>query len=117
MRANSKRRTSLKRKIQKKLNLSKRKSLRKTLRKQIKKRQSIKRGGRRKLKSKRSKQRGGYQTSQVVCSNSNSATDSNKNIFESSFSTEGITNNNNTSPPTCSFVGVNSSGKTAYVCV
>jgi len=115
MRAYSKRRT-YKGNIRKKLNLSKRKSLKKSLRKkQIRKRKSIKRGGSRKLKSKRSKQRGGYQTSQVACSNS--TVDGNKNLFESSFYIEGNTNNNNTAPPTCSYVGVNSSGTTAYSCV
>ena len=118
MRAYSKRSTSLKRNIRKKFNLSKRKSLKKSLRKkQIRKRKSIKRGGSRKLKSKRSKQLGGYQTAQVACSNSNSTVDGNKNLFESSFSIESNTNNNNTAPPTCSFVGVNSSGTTAYSCL
>ena len=115
MRAYSKRRTTSKKSIRKKFNVSKRKSSRKTFRK----RYSKKRGGSRRLKSKskskRSKQFGGYQSAQVACANSNSV-NSNKNLFESSFSIESP-NQNNTAPPTCSYVGVNNSGTTAYSCV
>lgn len=117
MGAYSRRKTSLRRNIRKKNNMTNRKSLKKTFRK---KRKSIKKGGFRKSKtkskSKRSRQRGGYQTTQVGCANSNVNVNSNKNLFEMSFSID-RNNANNTAPPTCNFVGINSSGTSAYSCV
>jgi len=128
MRANSMRRTSIKKNSRKKFYLSKRKSLKKTFRKkQIRKRKSIKKGGARKKRS--TKQKGGSQTSQAIqttqaqaqqssCDSSTKTTtiDNNKNVFLDSFS---ITNTtpNNTPPPTCNFVGENSSGTMAHSCV
>ena len=113
MGAYSRKRTSIRKNIRKR----NRKSLKKTQRKkQIRRKTSIKRGGARKLKSKRksSRQRGGYQTAQVACANSNVNT--NKSLFESSFSID-TTSANNTAPPTCNLIGVNDSGTSAYSCV
>ena len=116
MGAYSRKRTSIRKNIRKRNAMSKRKSLKKTQRKkQIRRKTSIKRGGARKLKSKKrsSRQHGGYQTAQVACANSNVNT--NKSLFESSFSID-TTSANNTAPPTCNLIGVNDSGTSAYSC-
>ena len=63
------------------------------------------------------KQSGGFTTTPVALTCSESSTQNNKALFEASFGYNHSQNsNNNTAPPTCSYIGQNGDQTTAYSC-